>query len=263
MPTQVLSNLDLNNVARITNSVNGTAAQDLVTVSQLNSAVEGLAWKDSVRSATQGNISLAAPGLTVDGVTMVVNDRFLARAQTAGAENGIYIWNGSATPATRSLDSNTADELEQAITTVEEGTSAGASFRQSVVNATLGTTTLTWTTFGTGVSAATEATAGIAAIATQVQTDTGTNDTNFITALKLSVWSGRARKFSQTFGDGTATQYTITHNFATDDVHVEVYRTTGAKDTIICDVDRPTANAVRVTFASPVALNAFRCVVQM
>ena len=51
---------------------------------------------------------------------MVAADRFLAKNQTAPAENGIYIWNGAAVAATRALDANTAAELEQAIVTVED-----------------------------------------------------------------------------------------------------------------------------------------------
>ena len=62
----------------------------------------------------------------------------LVRAQTSGAENGIYVWNGAATPMTRALDASTFDELEQATTTVEEGTSAGTTYRQTAVNGTLG-----------------------------------------------------------------------------------------------------------------------------
>lgn len=261
MPKQFLSNLDLNGAARVTNALNGVSAQDYATVSQLNSAVEGLAWKDSVRVSTQGNLNLASPGATVDGVTMVTNDRMLVRSQTAGAENGIYIWNGAATPATRSLDANIADELEQAVTTVEEGTSAGATFRQTVVNATLGVTTLTWTSFGTSAGAASEATAGIAELATQAETDAGTDDLRIVTPLKLATYSGLLRKRTQTFGDGTSTQYTHTHNLNSDDVVVEVYRTSGVKDTIICDVDRTSVNAVRFTFAVAPTTNLFRSVV--
>ena len=261
MATQFLSNLDLANQAKVTNAANGTAAQDYVTKAQLDAAVEGLAWKDSVRVSTQANLNLAAPGATIDGVAMVVNDRFLARSQSAAADNGIYIWNGAATPSTRALDASTADELEQAIATVEEGTSAGATFRQSVVNATLGVTGLSWTTFGTSAAAASETVSGVAEIATQAETDAGSDDTRFVTPLKLATYAGRLRKFSQTFGDGAATQYTITHSLNTNDVQVEVMRTSGNFDTILCDVDRTSVNAVRLTFASAPASNAFRCVV--
>jgi len=235
--------------AKITGLPAATATGQPVTYDQLNSAVEGVAWKDSVRVRAAANVKLAAPGAAIDGVTMANGDRWLASAQTAGAENGIYIYNGSATPSTRAPDASTFDELEAAVTTVEEGTSAGSTFRQSAVNGTLGTTTVTWVSFGTAAAAATETVAGVAEIATQAETDTGTADNVVLTPLKLTNWSGRKRKAVGTLGDGSATAYTITHNFGTRDVQVEIYRNSGNYDTVIADITRPSTNSVAVTFA--------------
>ena len=120
---------------------------------------------------------------------------------------------------------------------------------------------MTWAAFGTAAGAASESTAGIAEIATQAETDTGTDDARFLTPLKAERATRILRRGPSTFGDGSATQFTITHNFGTDDVQVEVYRASGAKDSILCDVDRPSTNAVRLTFAAAPASNAFRCVV--
>jgi hypothetical protein len=224
--------------------------------------VEGLAWKDSVRVASSANINLAAPGATIDGITMAANDRFLAKDQTTASQNGIYIWNGAATPATRAPDMNTAAEVEQAVTTVEEGTSAGASFRQTAINVTLDTTNLAWTSFGTSAAAATETTAGVIEIATQTETDTGTDDVRAVTPLKLKTSKLFNKSFSATIGDGSATAYNIDHNLNTRDVIVSVFRNTGNFDDVIADVTRPTVNRVTVTFASAPAASAFRVVVQ-
>ena len=261
MARQVLSNLDFNGVAKIVGLVDGTNPQDAVTVSQLNSAIEGIAWKDSVRVSTQGNISLASPGATIDGISMSVNDRVLVRSQSTQSENGIYIWNGAAVPMTRAPDCSTAAELEQAVATVEEGTSAGATFRQTQVNFTLGSGNIIWTTFGTVAPAATETTAGVAEIATQAETDAGTDDARIVTPLKLATWSNRKLKFSQDIGDGSATQYTVTHNFNTYDVNVALFRNSGNRDDVIADVDRTSLNAVRITFATAPTSNQFRVVV--
>jgi hypothetical protein len=125
------SNLNFVGGAKVTGLPASSAAGEPVVHEQLQQAIEGLAWKDSVRVATQSNINLSAPGATIDSVTMVSGDRFLARSQTAQTENGIYVWNGAATPATRALDASTFDELESAVVTVDEGTSAGATFRQT------------------------------------------------------------------------------------------------------------------------------------
>jgi hypothetical protein len=261
MARQQLTDLDFNNVARIINLPNPVNDQDAATMGYVKSIVEGLAWKDSVRVATQGNINLAAPGPTIDGIAMTVGDRVLVRSQTTASENGIYIWNGASTAMTRSLDANTADELEQAVVTVDEGTSAGASFRQTNVNFTLGTDPVSWTNFGTSAPAATETTAGIAEIATQAETDAGTDDSRIVTPLKLANWAGRIRKIATYIGDGSATQFTVTHNLNTRDIHVAIYRNSGAYDQVNVDVEHTTVNAVTIRFASAPAANAFRVVV--
>lgn len=261
MAKAVHSHLDFQNVVRIQNLPEPVSAQEPATRNYVDSALEGLAWKDSCRVATTGNINLSSPGASVDGVTMATNDRVLVRAQTAPAENGVYLWNGAAVAMTRAPDCSTANELEQAIATVEEGTSAGSTFRQTAINFTLGTTAIAWVSFGTVAPAATEATAGIAEIATQAETDAGADDARFVTPAKLAAWSARIRKVSASFGDGSATQFDITHNLNTDDVHVAVYRNSGAKDEILCDIGRPTTNAVRLNFAVAPTSNQFRCVV--
>jgi hypothetical protein len=257
----VHSHLDFQNVVRIQNLPDPAAAQEPATKAYVDSAVEGLAWKDSARVATTANLNLASPGASVDGITMVANDRVLVRAQTAPAENGIYLWNGAAVAMTRAADCSTAAELEQAVTSVEEGTNAGSTFRQTVVNLTLGTTAVAWTSFGVVAPAATETTAGILEVATQAETDALAADNVWITPLKLGALSSRLKKVSANFGDGSATQYDITHNLNTFDVQVAVIRNSGAEDEIVCDTGRPSVNAVRLNFAVAPTSNQFRCVV--
>ncbi|MGH8710130.1 MAG: hypothetical protein ACREVA_02245 [Burkholderiales bacterium] len=257
----IATDLDFTSVSRILNLPDATAAGHPVTFTQLNSAIEGLAWKDSCRVATQSNIDLSSPGATIDGITMATSDRMLVKEQTTTANNGIYLWNGAAIPATRSLDTNTATELEQATTTVEEGTSAGTTYRQTNTNFTLGSDAVTWVTFGTSAPAATETTAGIAELATQSETDTGTDDQRIVTPLKLATYANKKLKFTTTVGDGSATQYTITHNLGTRSVLVEVYTNSGNFDTVIVFVERTSTNAVRLTFSSAPTTNQYAVVI--
>lgn len=258
----VQRSLDFGGVRKLLNLPNPTNAQDAATMSYVDSLVEGLAWKDSARVSTQGNVNLAAPGGTIDGVTMVANDRVLVRAQTAGAENGIYIWNGSAVPMTRSLDANTAPELEQAVVTVEEGTSAGASFRQSVVNFTLNTTTVTFGPFGTSAGAASTTTAGVVQLATQAETDTGTDALKAITPATLAGSAYASKKFNATIGDGSATSITVTHNLNTRDLDIVVYRNSGNFDDVLVEVQRTSLNAIAILFDTAPAANAYRVVIR-
>jgi len=82
-------------------------------------------WKDSVRVAAETNLTLSGPGASIDGVTMVNGDRFLAAGQTLPAENGIYVFNGAAVAATRSTDADADDEVTAGMTMpIEEGTRA-------------------------------------------------------------------------------------------------------------------------------------------
>jgi hypothetical protein len=257
----ILADLDFKNVSRIRNLPSPQNSDEPARLGDLNSAIEGLAWKDSVRVATQGNINLNSPGATIDGITMVVGDRVLVRSQTTQSQNGIYIYNGASTPMTRSADANTSNELEQAVVTVEEGTSAGATFRQTQVNFTLDTDPVIWATFGTSAPPASETVAGIAEIATQAETDGGTDDQRIVTPLKLANWAGRIRKFTSTIGDGSSTQYDLTHNFNTRDVIVQVYKTSGNYDQVYCDVKAITTNAVRLNFSSAPASNSLRVII--
>lgn len=261
MSRKQLSDLDFNSVARIRNLPTPVDSDEPVRLADLNSAVEGVAWKDSCRVASQVNVTLSSPGASIDGVTLSNGDRVLVKAQTTTSENGIYVWNGAATPMTRAPDASTSDELEAAVTTIEEGTSAGTSWRQTSVNFTLDSGAVAWTQFGTGAGAASETSAGIAELATQSETDAGTDDTRIVTPLKLATWSGRTKRAQGTIGDGNATQIDVAHNFNTRDVIVQVYQNSGSYEQVNCDISLPNTNTARLNFAAAPASNAYRVVV--
>lgn len=104
------------------------------------------------RVATTANITLS--GLqTIDSVAVAANDRVLVQNQTALAENGIY---GAATGAwARTLDADTADELDSAAVFVTEGnTHANQGFWQKGAIPILDTDPVTFVRF-TGLELAT------------------------------------------------------------------------------------------------------------
>lgn len=261
MAKPVLIDLDFGTNSKAINLPAPTASGDAATKGYVDSAVEGLAWKDDVRVATQANLNLAAPGATIDGITMATNDRILVRSQTTTTENGIYIFNGAATPATRSPDTSTYDKLEQAVVTAGEGTSAGATFRQTGINGTIGSTAVVWASFGTSAPAASETTAGIAEIATQAETDTGTDDTRIVTPLKLATYANRAKRFAASFGDGSATSYVITHNLNTLDVEVYVRENGGSVREAMVEIQHTSVNSVTILTKTAPASNALRAIV--
>lgn len=261
MAAQQLSNLDFANVAKIVNLPAPTASGDAANKGYVDSAIEGIDWKDDAVVRTTANVNLAAPGASLDGVAMSPDDRFVASGQSATEENGIYIWNGAATPATRSPDANTSVKLENAVIGIKSGTSAGVCYRQTSVGFVLDTDPVAFVVFTAGAPPASETTAGITEIATQSETDTGTDDARAITPNKLANWSNRKRKHAADIGDGSATQYDVTHNFGTRDVHVQVRRNSGNYDFISVETQALDVNTVRLIFASAPTTNLFRVIV--
>jgi hypothetical protein len=263
MVQQVLSTLDFVNNTRIINLPAGVADGDAVNMAQMKAQVEGLGWKDNARVASVANVTIATPGASINGVSMTANDRVLLKDQTAQPENGLYIWNGAAVPMTRALDASTFDELESAVITIDEGTSAGATFRQTQVNGVIGTNNVIWASFGTSSPAASETTSGIAELATQAETDAGTDDLRIVTPLKLKNSIHAAKKFEGTIGDGSATSYVVTHNLNSKAVAVSVYRNSGNFDEVLVEVQKTSLNTVTVVFLAAPSLNQYAVAVTL
>jgi len=261
MAISQLADLDFGGVSRIANLPDPIAAQQAATKHYVDSAVEGLAWKQSCRVASIAPIALTGPGTTIDGVTLALHDRILVKNQTSAVENGIYVWNGESEAMLRAADANGLAELEQAVVTIEEGSNAGATFRQTAVRGVIGTSAINWQSFGVAAPSASENSAGIAELATQAETDTGVDDSRIVTPMKLANWAGRKRKAVALVGDGTATSFNLDHNFATRDVAVEVYRNSGSYDSVLCDVSRPSVNRVTLGFRNAPGVSAFNVVV--
>lgn len=250
--------MDMGSISKIVNLPNASSANEPATLGQVQALVEGNNWKDSVRVASTANINLASPGATIDGATMVTNDRFLAKDQSTQSQNGIYIWLGAATPATRALDADTFAELEAAIVMVEEGTAGGGTrWRQTQVNGVIGTNNVVFVSDTGTAPSASETTAGIAEFATQAETDAGTDDTRTVTPLKLKNASFIPKKFSQTFGDGSATSYVITHGLGNQRPLVAVSLTGSTFDEVLCEIEFTSTSTLTIKTNSAPASGAY------
>lgn len=262
MALPVKITLDFENGRRIINLAPAESAGEPVVFEQLQAAIEGLSWKDNVRVASTANLTLSAPGASIDGVALSNGDRVLVKDQTSQPENGIYIWNGAATAMTRAADASTFDELESAVVTADEGsTQTGTTWRQTQVNGTIGTDNIIWTAFGTAAPAATESVAGVLEIATQTETNTGTDDARAVTPLKLANYSGRAKRFSATIGDASNTSIVVNHNLGTTDVSVQLWETGGSKRQVLAEIQATDANNVTCIFDAAPATNSIRALV--
>lgn len=251
MAKLILSDLDMNSVSNINNLPDATSAQQPATLAQVRALIQGLAWKDNARVASTANINLASAPSSVDGVTLTSGERVVAKDQTSGPENGIYVFNGASSAMTRALDADAASELLSAVVTIDEGTAnADTTWRMDTIAITLGTTALVWVAFGTAAPAATTSTAGVAALATQSEVNAGTVTNKIVTPATLASWTNAKLKYTNTVGDGSSTSYDITHNLGTRDVHVAVYKTASAYDEVLCDVKHKDTNTITLVFAS-------------
>jgi hypothetical protein len=250
MPIPFRSNLDFGGIVKVINAVDATAAQEYVTKAQLDAAIEGLKTKNPARVRTTSNINIASPGASLDGVAFAAGDnnkRVVLDGQTNAAENGVYDWNGAAVAMTRSTDASTLAELANAVIDILEGSSANSTFRQTTVTGTLGTDPIDFVSFGSASPAASTTVAGIIEIATQGEVDAGVAANLAVTPQTLAGYAGRLRKVSQTFGDGSATQYDITHGLNTLDVQVSVFKNSTGVDHGV-QVTRTNVNTVRLNF---------------
>jgi len=156
---------------RILNVGTPTATTDAANKGYVDSVKQALDIKDSVRVASQSNISgtynngTSGVGATltagsngavsIDSVSLTSGDRVLVKAQTDASENGIYsvttVGDGS-NPfvLTRTTDADSSAEVTGGMFTfVEEGSSADNGFVLSNItgSATIGTSDITMTQF--------------------------------------------------------------------------------------------------------------------
>lgn len=89
----------------------------------------------------------------------------------------------------------------------------------------------------------------------------GSGGTGATTAAGARTNLGATGKYATTFGDGSATSYTITHNLGTNDVIVGVYYVATPFQVVQCETQLTNTNTVTLLFSTAPAANSLRCVV--
>lgn len=259
--TLVNTKLDFANANRIINLAPATANGQPVTYEQLNSTVSGLAWKDDVRAGSSTNITLATPGATIGGVTMALGDTLLLYGQTDLTKNGIWVYDTDTTALVRATNADTFIELEGAVVTVTEGSTAGT-YRQTQVNGIIDTNDVVWTDFGIVTPDATETVKGKVELATQSEVNTGTDAIRVVTPATLAAYTGYVRKYATTIGDGSTLNYTVTHSLNTEDIaSLTCLDLSNSKYYTIVSWKPTGVNTVSVEFDSAPATNTARIII--
>ena len=111
--------------------------------------LKNLPWKEVVVAASMGNLDLSSMPATVDGVALNGGDRFLAKDQSTQSQNGIYVFVGAGSAATRTTDADTTDELNRATVSVVSGTTnTGTTWEQLTADPTVGVSNIVWDPIG-------------------------------------------------------------------------------------------------------------------
>jgi hypothetical protein len=267
-----------------------TANLHAATKQYVDIATQGFSFKSACRVVSISNVALTGL-LTIDGVTLLANDRVLLVGQTAPVENGIYIASSGAW--TRANDMNATGELvDGTLVPIASGTlGADSQFMCTAIGATPwvpGTSTSTWTRWsglsdlvaGAGltktgtqldvVSMNADMTVSPDAIQinsapkwTTARTITLTGDVTGSTSI-----DGTANVSIATTGGGkryaaaltASTSQVVTHNLNTKDVIVSVYNTAANYEEIDFEIQHTSVNTITI-ITNPVLPAGYRVVV--
>ncbi len=138
------------NSQTVSNVANPIGAADAANKGYVDGVASGIKVKTEVVAASTGNVSLTAPGATLDGFTLTNGDRILLKNQTTAMEDGVYIFNGASSTATRATDFAIGVSAAGFYVLVKNGTvNKGNGFVVNNVapNDVIGTNALTFTQF--------------------------------------------------------------------------------------------------------------------
>lgn len=264
MSRKVNETLDFGNAAKIINLAAPSSANDAVRKTDLDAVQTSLKFMElPVRAIVDSNVNTSSPGATFDGVAPTSGDsikgRLLLTAQSTPSQNGTWIWNGAASPMTRSTDLFTEGTV---VFADNDGTTyKNTLWIQTTADPVPGTSAMTFTQLPfEATSAGTGLTKTGNSIALTVPVAIASGGTNATSAAGAKTNLGFPTTFEQDFGDGSAASFTITHNLGNTYCSVVVtLKSTGADED--CAVVRSSANALVLSSeawtASPPASNTY------
>lgn len=198
-----------NRLSSVGEPTSGTdAATKAYVDSKLSEQVTGRIFKGVARVSTTTPVDIAAPGATIDGITLDAGDTVLLSGQTTGTENGFWVFHGATSAMTRADNwASSGDADLGSYWVVREG-SHGDSFALMTNDAPF--------VMGTSV----------------------------LQLVHIAATAGAGGPFEADLGDGAATSFVCDHNLGTKAVTVTVFRNASPYDEIDVAVLRPTTNRV-------------------
>lgn len=275
-------------IATDTEASTGTDTVRAINAKQLATKVTA---NSAITAATKCKITYDTKGLVTAGADLVASDipdlssTYVATTRI-GAANGVAGLDADGKVPTSQLPSYVDDVIDAYIvsgaTPLSAGwlsaTSGGSALTPETgkiyvvltdgqyKNKTYRWSGTTYVEISEAPGQATESTAGIAAIATQAEVTTGTNDTKFVTPLKLATYtSGMAKTFHANNGALTASggvcTWTITNSLATKYVQVHVYEEATGEEVITSVATTSGSITIKINSTSNIAANTYFAVV--
>ena len=271
-----------------------TAGNEIARISDLQALSSGLDWKTAVNVISFSNIALTgSTPLSIDNHTLSDGYRVLLAGQSTDTENGIYDLTISAGSYTlsRSTDADANDELKGAAVFVMEGDQYGSTSWVQSNHYLTGFANQDWIQFsgqgtyvgsdsilidGREISVITDSTRGIAVDGDGVYAKIG-NGIEFDGSGNIAINAGTGfdissgtfefassygvRKYAESIGDNSATTFTVTHNFGTKDVTVQIFENGSSHAQIEADVEHSSTSAITIKFASAPDTDEYRVVI--
>jgi hypothetical protein len=243
-------NNGVTSVAGTSNEVDVSASTGAVTIGLPSDVTIGN------NLTVSGDLTVSGTTTTIDSTTITVDDKNLELGSVASPSDATADGGGITLKGATDKTMNWVNSTDAWTSSEHMELASGKAF---YIN---GTSVLNATTLGSGVTGSSLTSLGTIGTGTWEATDIGVahGGTGASTAATARSNLGATTKVSSTIGDGSATSIAVTHSLNTDDVVVEVYDAS-SKETVICDVDRTSVNAVTLDFASAPATNAYRVVV--
>ena len=268
----------INNLTVIGNVSGSTANPSEVSIitDMANSSTSTLATSTAIKTYIDANVGSLG---NLEGALDASSGSFpVGSSPVAGTKAGDY-WYVSVAGTTGGVAFNVGDVIVAKVNAAS--TSSAADWIQLEVNRDQATTTVLGLVYlatnaetQTGTDSnkavtpaalsartATETRTGIAEIATDAETAAGTDDARIVTPLKLkTLLDNRTGGYAANIG-GAGTSYALTHGLNTIDVIVMIKDNTTLEE-VITDVVITDAATVTVSFATAPSANAYRVIIK-